>query len=76
MSGHAFGSMIHDLLGSGTPAGWAAKLLLAVAIVAGSFLLAHFLRLGFKRLRKRYGPGARPIYIVEQIGGYICAVKI
>lgn len=47
------------------------RLAVAVAIVAGAFLLSRLMRAGFDKLRDRFSTSAPVIYIVEQLGGYL-----
>jgi small-conductance mechanosensitive channel len=48
----------------------AARLLMALVIVAGAFLFARILGAGLRKLRDRAPVGAPLIYIVEKLAGY------
>jgi small-conductance mechanosensitive channel len=50
------------------------KLLAAVAIMGGAYLLARTLRAGLDRLRRRSSNGASLIYVVEKVAGYLILV--
>jgi small-conductance mechanosensitive channel len=61
---------VRDWLTSGALAAGGRRLVAAVAVVAGAFVLAQVLRLGLDRLRHRIISAAPLIYIVEQLGAY------
>jgi small-conductance mechanosensitive channel len=49
-----------------------ARVFAGIAIVGGAFLLSKLLRAGLGRLRRRADAAAPVIYIVEQLGTYLC----
>ena len=61
-----------DWLASGAWMPSGGRILAALAIVGGAWLAARLLRLWLDRLRKgAAGRGAKMVYIVERIGGYL-----
>ena len=70
MAAPEFYGVAHDWLHSGSWGGLGRRVLVAVAIVGGAFLLVQLLRMALDRARQRFVPGAPLIYIVEQVGGY------
>lgn len=64
----------HDWLRSGPWDGLGRRVLVAVAIVGGAFLLVQLLRMALDRARQRFIPGAPLIYIVEQVGTYVIMI--
>ena len=54
-----------------TSAGFGRRLLAAIAIVAGAYLLTRLLRVVFERLRKHFVLEAPALYIVQRLGGYL-----
>lgn len=57
-------------LASGDWITWGRNILVALIVVGAAFGLASLLRIGLNKVRRRGGPGAPLVYIVEQLGSY------